>query len=153
MALTVERLYPVAHLPLGLGVLRRLDVAAIIDRTIPPPPAPILSWGRGVEALVLALLDGHHARYQVGARLEERGRLPWLQDGLGRASLTDDRLGQILEARFRVESTDVRPVAGRGDGLGALGATPLCRAPRTGSVGTAATRLAPRGGKTRAYPG
>jgi transposase len=100
MALTVERLYPVAHLPLVLGVLRRLDVAAIIDCTIPPHPAHILSCGRGVEALVLALLDGHHALYKVGARLEERGMLPLLQDGLGRASLNDYRLGQILDALF-----------------------------------------------------
>ena len=100
MALTVERLYPVAHLPLVLGVLRRLDVAAIIDRTIPPHRAHILSCGRGVEALVLALLDGHHALYKVGARLEERGMLPLLQEGLGRASLNDYRLGQILDALF-----------------------------------------------------
>jgi hypothetical protein len=100
MALTVERRYPVAHLPLVLGVLRRLGVAAIIDRAIPPHPAPILSCGRGVEALVLALLDGHHARYKVGARLEERGMLPLRQDGLGRASLNDYRLGQIREALF-----------------------------------------------------
>jgi hypothetical protein len=28
---------------------------------IPPHPAPILSCGRGVDALVLARLDGHHA--------------------------------------------------------------------------------------------
>lgn len=100
MALTVERLYPVAHLPLVLGVLRRLDVAAIIDRTIPPHPAHILSCGRGVEALVLALLDGHHALDKVGARLEKRGMLPLLQEGLGRASLNDYRLGQILDALF-----------------------------------------------------
>jgi transposase len=100
MALTVERLYPVAHLPLVLGVLRRLDVAAIIDRTIPLHPAHVLSCGRGVEALVLAILDGHHALYKVGARLEERGMLPLLQDDLERASLNDYRLGQILDALF-----------------------------------------------------
>ena len=47
---------------------------------------------------MLAILDGHHARYKVGARLEERGLLPLLQAGLQRVSLHDDRLGQILEA-------------------------------------------------------
>src|SRR5262249_40895095 len=64
----------------------------------PPHPAHVLSCGRGVEALVLAILDGHHALYKVGARLEERGMLPLLQPGLQRASLHDYPLRPILEA-------------------------------------------------------
>lgn len=35
MATTVQQIHPVAHLPLVLGVLRRLEVAAVIDRLIP----------------------------------------------------------------------------------------------------------------------
>jgi transposase len=100
MALTVQKVHPVAHLPLVLGVLRRLEVATVIDRLLPSNPVHVLSCGRGVEALVLAILDGHHALYKVGARLEERGMLPLLQEGLGRASLHDYRLGQILDALF-----------------------------------------------------
>src|SRR5499433_1235334 len=100
MATTIQQIHPVAHFPLVLGVIRRLEVATVIDRLIPPHPAHGLSCGRGVEALVLALLDGHHALYKVGARLEERGMLPLLQDGLGRASLNDYRLRQILDALF-----------------------------------------------------
>ena len=73
MAITVQQIYPVAHLPLVLGVLRRLEVAPLVDRLIPPHPAHKLSCGRGVEALVLAILDGHHALDKVGKRLEERG--------------------------------------------------------------------------------
>ena len=46
-------------------------MAALIDTLCPPHPAHVLSCGRGVEALVLAILDGHHALYKVGARLEE----------------------------------------------------------------------------------
>ena len=61
MAITVQQMHPVAHLPLVLGVLRRLEVATVIDRLIPPHPAHGLSCGRGVEALVLAILAGHHA--------------------------------------------------------------------------------------------
>ena len=72
MAITVQQIHPVAHLPLVLGVLRRLEVATLIDGLIPPHPAHGLSCGRGVEALVLAILDGHHALYKVGKRLEER---------------------------------------------------------------------------------
>src|SRR5262249_43468177 len=53
-------------------------------------------------ALLLAILDGHHALSKVGARLEERGMLPLLQPGLTRTSLHDYRLGQILEGLFAV---------------------------------------------------
>jgi transposase len=85
---------------LVLGVLRRLEVATVIDRLIPPHPAHVLSCGRGVEALVLAILDGDHALYKVGKRLEERGMVTLLQPGLTRASLHDYRLGHILDALF-----------------------------------------------------
>src|ERR1044072_5261260 len=100
MAMTVQQIHPVAHLPLVLGVLRRLEVATVIDRLIPPHPAHQLSCGRGVEASVLAILDGHHALYKVGKRLEERGMLAFLQPGLTRAALNDYRLGHILDALF-----------------------------------------------------
>jgi len=100
MALTVQQIRPVAHLPLVLGVLRRLEVATVIDSLIAPHPAHVLSTGRGVEALVLAILDGDHALYKVGQRLEERGMLDLLQPGLTRAALHDYRLGHILKALF-----------------------------------------------------
>src|SRR5919201_5174122 len=100
MAMTVQQIHPVAHLPLVLGVLRRLEVATLIDGLIPPHPAHGLSCGRGVEALVLAILDGHHALYKVGKRLEERGMVMLLQPGLTRAALNDYRLGPILDALF-----------------------------------------------------
>src|SRR5262245_41144505 len=100
MAIAVQQVYPIAHLPLVLGVLRRLEVATVIDRLIPPHPAHGLSTGRGVEALVLAILDGHHALYKVGQRLEERGMVALLQPGLTRTSLHDYRLGHILDALF-----------------------------------------------------
>jgi hypothetical protein len=100
MAMTVQQMHPVAHLPLVLGVLRRLEVATRIDGRIPPHPAHGLSCGRGVAALVRSILDGHHALYKVGKRLEERGMLTLLQPGLTRAALNDDRWGHILDALF-----------------------------------------------------
>ena len=100
MAVSVQRIHPVAHLPLVLGVLRRLEVATVIDHLLPPHPAHVLSTGHGVEALVLAILDGDHALYKVGQRLEERGMVSLLQPGLTRASLHDYRLGHILDALF-----------------------------------------------------
>jgi transposase len=81
-----------------LGVVRKLNVAAIIDTFCPPHPAHMISCGRGVEALLLAILDGHHALSKVGARLEERGMVPLLQPGLKRIALHDYRLGQRLDA-------------------------------------------------------
>jgi len=100
MAIMGHRISPVAHLPLILGMLRTLGVAAIIDDVLPANPAHVLSGGRGVEALILAILDGHHALYKVGSRLEERGMIPLLQSGLERTALHDYRLGQILDALF-----------------------------------------------------
>ena len=76
MATTIQQIHPVAHLPLVLGVLRRLEVASVIDRLIPPHPAHGLSCGRGVEALVLAILDGHHALYKQVPRSLRRNELP-----------------------------------------------------------------------------
>src|SRR5882672_5570376 len=86
MAIAVQQTHPMAHLPLVLGIIRRLEVAAVIDHLIPPHPAHGLSCGRGVEAMVLAILDGHHALYKVGKRLEERGMEALLRPGLTHAS-------------------------------------------------------------------
>src|ERR671936_2087068 len=102
MAIAIHQIRPVAHLPLVLGVVRKLNIATLIATFCPSDPAHVLSCGRGVKALLLAILDGHHALYKVGARLEERGMLPLLQPGLQRASLHDYRLGQILDALFAV---------------------------------------------------
>jgi hypothetical protein len=92
MAVTIRRLAPVAHLPLVLGVLRTLEGAQLIDTIIPPNPAHVLSNGRGVEALVLGILDGHHVLYKIGRRLDERGMLSLLHPGLEAASGHDTRL-------------------------------------------------------------
>jgi hypothetical protein len=81
-------------------VLRKLTVAALIDTLCPPPPAHGLFCGRGVEALLLAILDGPHALYQGGMRLEERGMFPLLQPRLERTAVNDYRLGQILATLF-----------------------------------------------------
>jgi transposase len=107
MAVSVSEIWPVAHLPLVLGMLRKLEVAAMLDKLLPPHPDNIVSCGRGVEALVLAILDGSHALYKVGQRLEARGMWPRLQAGLQRESLNDYRLGQILDALFAANLNQV----------------------------------------------
>ena len=107
MAVAIHQISPVAHLPLVLGVVRKLNVAALIDTCCPPHPAHLLSCGRGVEALLLAILDGHHALYKVGTRLEERGMISLLQPGLTRTALNDYRLGQILDTLFAAHLNQV----------------------------------------------
>jgi hypothetical protein len=96
--MAVQQIQPVAHGPLGLGGLRRLEVATVIDRLMPPHPAHVLSCGCGVEALVLAMLDGDHTLSKVGRRLDERGMVALLQPGLTRASLNAYRFGHLLDA-------------------------------------------------------
>ena len=72
MVIAVQQIRPIAHLPLILGVLRRLEVATLVDSLIPLHPEHVVAAGRRVEALVLAMLDGDHVLYEVGHRLEER---------------------------------------------------------------------------------
>jgi len=81
MTVMIDRVVPVAHLPLVLGVLRKLGIAELVDSMIPPHLDQRVSAGRAVEALGLAILDAHHALYKVGRRLDERGMLPLLQPG------------------------------------------------------------------------
>jgi len=38
MAVSIDRVAPVAHLPLVLGVLRKLEIATLIDAFIPSHP-------------------------------------------------------------------------------------------------------------------
>jgi hypothetical protein len=107
MAIAVQQIDPVAPLPFIRGVVRRLEVATLFERLIPPHPAHGLSCGRGVEALVLALRDGHHALSKVGQRLAERGMVPLLQPGLTRTALHADRLGHILDALLAAHRNQV----------------------------------------------
>src|SRR5262245_59234837 len=107
MAIAVHERRPMAHLPLVLGMLRKVEVRAGIDTLCPPHPDNVVSGGRGAEALVLAILDGAHALYKVGQRLDERGMLPLLQAGLRRESLNDYRLGQILDVVFAANLNQV----------------------------------------------
>ena len=54
MAVAMQQISPVAHLPLVLGVIRKLNVAALIDTLCPPHPAHVLSFLPKGERLSLA---------------------------------------------------------------------------------------------------
>jgi hypothetical protein len=77
----------------------------VIENLLAPHPRHVLSPGRGVAAMVRAMLDGDHALYKVGQRRDERGMLDLLQPALPRASLPADRLGHILDARCAAHLT------------------------------------------------
>jgi hypothetical protein len=102
-----QTLPPVTHWPVVLGGLRRLEVATVLARLLPPHPAPVRAAGRGGEAWGRALRDGDHALSQGGRRLDERGMLALLQPGLSRAARQDDRFGPILEALCAAHRTRV----------------------------------------------
>jgi hypothetical protein len=53
MATTVQQIHPIAPLPLVLGVLRRLEVATVIDRLI-----PVLRK----NSILIALDDNHRSK-------------------------------------------------------------------------------------------
>ena len=111
--MAMQQIQPVVHWPFVLGVLRRLGGATVIAYLLPPHPVHVLSCGRGVEAVVLAILDGHHALCKGGRRLEERGMVALLQLGLTRAALHDYRLGPILDALFAANRNKVFSAAAR----------------------------------------
>ena len=112
MAVSVQPMHPLAHGPLVLGMVRRLAGATVIAHRMPPHPAHGLACGRGVEALMLAILAGPHALYKVGKRLAERGMVALWPPGLTRAALHDSRVGHMLEALFAAPlNTGLRAVA------------------------------------------
>jgi len=98
MAVVINEMAPVAHLPCVLGRLRQLEVATVIDAILPAGRRHVLSCGRGVEAVVCAILEGPQALSTVGTRREERGRLALLPADFTRAARKDARLGQLLDA-------------------------------------------------------
>src|SRR5215510_6742548 len=68
MAVTLPPSSPVAHLPLGLGGVRQLSIAALSAPCGPPHPAPVLACGRGVAGRRLAMRDGPQALDKGGTR-------------------------------------------------------------------------------------
>ena len=107
MAVPMPHSRPVAHWPLVLGGGRTRKVAPLLAPVCPPPPAPVLAGGRGVEARLLAMRDGPPALSKGGARVAERGLVSLLQPGLTRASLHAERLGPRRAALLAAHRTRV----------------------------------------------
>ena len=91
MAMTVQQIHPVAHLPLVLGVLRRLERRLVIDRLIPPHPAYQLSCGSRGRSLGPRDSGWASRSSQGGETVGSAGDAGAKQPGLTRAALNDYR--------------------------------------------------------------
>ena len=97
--------------PLALiaPLLQRLDVAAIIDRHLPPDPQLAFSHGRILSLLLAARLCQPTALVNIPAWAERTGAaLLWDVPG---TALNDDRLGRALDAFFQQRHSILTSVA------------------------------------------
>jgi hypothetical protein len=97
--------------PLALvaPLLQRLDIAAIIDRHLPPDPQLAFSHGRVLSLLLAARLCQPTALINVPAWAADTGAdLLW---DIPAASLNDDRLGRALDAFFTQRHSILTAVA------------------------------------------
>jgi len=97
--------------PLALiaPLLRRLDIAAIIDRHLPPDPQLAFSHGQVLSLLLAARLCQPAALANIPTWAADTGAdLLW---DLPAESLNDDRLGRALDAFFRQRHSILTAVA------------------------------------------
>src|SRR6202051_1688994 len=106
--LTDETL-PFGPLALIAPLLQRLDLAAIIDRHLPPDPQLAFSHGRILSLLLAARLCQPTALITVPSWAERPGAaLLW---AIPAGRLNDDRLGRALDALFTQRHSILTAVA------------------------------------------
>src|SRR5262249_49744154 len=106
--------------PLALiaPLLQRLDIAAIIDRHLPPDPQLAFSHGQVLRLLLAARLCQPTAPIHVPAWAADTGAdLLW---DLPAQSLNNDRLGRALDAFFTQRHSILTAVAAQAIGLAEL---------------------------------
>lgn len=104
-----DRTLDFGPLALIVPLLQRLDIAAIIDRHLPPDPQLAYSHGRVLSLLLAARLSEPTALINIPAWAERTGAdLLW---DLPADSLNDDRLGRALEAFFTQRHSILTAVA------------------------------------------
>lgn len=97
-AARAEQVLNAGPLALLLPLLERLDIAAIIDRHLPPDPQREFSHGQVLSLLLAARLCSPTALVNVAAWAEKSGAdLFW---NIPPDKLNDDRLGRALDAFF-----------------------------------------------------
>ena len=97
-AVGAEEIINIGPLALVAPLLERLDLAAIIDRHLPPDPQLEFSHGQVLSLLLAARLSHPTALVHVGTWAEKSGAdVLW---NIPAAKLNDDRLGRALEFRL-----------------------------------------------------
>lgn len=85
------------HLPLVAACLRYLEIAKTIDEIVPPHPLNHVTTGECVEALVLSILTGEHALYNVSDVLSKYDTSIIFQKEIDPNWFHDNRLGNSLD--------------------------------------------------------
>ncbi|CAG1002347.1 hypothetical protein METP2_03378 [Methanosarcinales archaeon] len=85
------------HLPLVAACMRYLEIAKTIDELVPPHPLNHVSTGECVEALVLSILTGEHALYNVSEVLSQYDTSVIFQKEVDPNWFHDNRFGNSLE--------------------------------------------------------
>jgi transposase len=86
------------HLPLVSACMRYLEIARTIDEIIPPHPLNHVTIGECVEAMVLSILTGEHALYNVSDVLSQYDASIIFQKKVDPKWFHDNRLGNALDA-------------------------------------------------------
>jgi transposase len=85
------------HLPLVSACMRHLEIAKTIDEIVPPHPLNHVTTGECVEALVLSILTGEHALYNVSDVLSQYDTSVIFQKEIDPNWFHDNRLGNGLD--------------------------------------------------------
>jgi len=91
------------HLPLVAACMRHLEIARTIDELVPPHPLNHVTTGECVEALVLAILTGEHALYNVSGVLSQYDTSIIFQKEVDPCWFHDNRLGKTLLSPWFLE--------------------------------------------------
>lgn len=85
------------HLPLIAACMRHLEIAKTIDEIVPPHPLNHVTTGECVEAMVLSILTGEHALYNVSDLLSKYDTSIIFQKEVNPNWFHDNRLGNSLD--------------------------------------------------------
>lgn len=91
---------PVRHLPLMRHAIDELGIREAIDRLSPSDPRHVVSDGDCVAVMVMNILHGRVALYDMGAWLEDTDVELLLGEDVPASAFHDDRLGHALDRLF-----------------------------------------------------
>jgi transposase len=88
---------PIAHLPLIRGVIDRLRIQEVIDDLLPPDPRSKVSDGECVKVMLLNILQGRVALYDMERWLSHTDVELLLGEGVPAGAFNDARLASCLD--------------------------------------------------------